>query len=138
MSAGVASGVVALVIEAHNRNGFRQQTPLGANAVKAILQYSSVAIPDADYLTQGAGEINAMGAIALASAIDTSKPVGSWWLARGVTPSTVIGGQTAVWTQNIIWGETVYGGDVVYQNNIVWGDNIIWGENIVWGDNVRR
>ena len=42
MAAGVASGVVALVLDAHNRNGFSQQTPLTANAVKAILQYSAI------------------------------------------------------------------------------------------------
>ena len=131
MAAGVTSGVVALVIEAHNRNGFLRQPPLTANTVKAMLQYSAIRVPGADYLTQGAGQINAAGAMALADAIDTSVPVGSWWLTKGVTPSSVIGGATNAWAQNIVWGDTVYGGDVVYRNNIVWGENIVWGDNII-------
>ena len=36
MGAGVASGVAALVVDAHNRNGFNSQKPLTANLVKAI------------------------------------------------------------------------------------------------------
>jgi serine protease AprX len=136
MAAGVTSGVVALVIDAHNKNGLHRQKPLTANLVKAILQYSAIPVSGADYLTQGAGEINAAGAIALSNAIDTSEAVGSWWLARGVTPASVIGGQTSSWAQNIVWGETVYGGEVVYRNNIAWGSNIVWGDNIVWGENV--
>ena len=70
MAAGVTSGVVALVLDAHNRNGFHRQPPLTANMVKAILQYSAIPVPGADYLTQGAGEINAAGAMALADAIE--------------------------------------------------------------------
>jgi serine protease AprX len=142
MSAGVASGVVALVLDAHNHNGLLQQPALTANEVKAILQYSAIALPNVDALSQGAGEINAAGAMALASSIDTSLPAGSWWLTQGVTPSTAIGGQAATWAQNIVWGDSVYGGDVVYRNNIIWGNNVIWGStniagaNIIWGSTV--
>jgi subtilisin family serine protease len=59
MGAGVATGVAALVVDAHNLNGFNRQKPLTANLVKALLEYSSIAVGDADYLTQGAGQINA-------------------------------------------------------------------------------
>ena len=141
MAAGVASGVVALVIDAHNHAGLKGPA-LTANEVKAILQYSAISLPNVDHLTQGAGEINAAGAIALASSIDTSMPVDSWWLTQGVTPSSVIGGQSTAWAQNIVWGDAVYGGDVIYRNNIVWGDNVIWGSttiagaNVIWGSGV--
>ena len=44
MGAGVATGVVALVVDAHNRNGFHRQKPLTANLVKAILEYSAIPV----------------------------------------------------------------------------------------------
>ena len=48
MAAGVASGVVALVLDAHNRNGFNQQPPLTPNAVKAILEYTAIPVAGAE------------------------------------------------------------------------------------------
>lgn len=91
MGAGVASGVAALVLDAHNRNGFSEQKPLTANLVKALLQYSAIPIAGFDYLTQGTDQINTQGAMLLADSIDTSEPVGEWWLAQGLEPSTSIG-----------------------------------------------
>ena len=44
MAAGVASGVAALVLDAHNSNDFTKQKPLTANLVKAMLQYSAIPI----------------------------------------------------------------------------------------------
>src|SRR5262249_52513665 len=71
MAAAVTSGVVALILEAHGQNGFNRQNALTPNLVKGILEYSAIDIEGADFLTEGAGEINAAGAIALASRIDT-------------------------------------------------------------------
>jgi serine protease AprX len=136
MSAGVVSGVVALAIDAHNRNAVGAQPPLTANVAKAILQFTAIPLAGADYLMQGAGEVNAAGAIDLAGAINTAQPVGSWWLMRGVTPATAIGDRSEAWSQNILWGDTVRGGNILYTHNIVWGENILWGENITWGENV--
>lgn len=133
MATGVTSGVVALLVQAHNQNGLRDRTPLTPNLVKAMLEYSAIPLAGFDYLTQGAGEINAAGAIALARAIDTDAPRGSWWLSAGVSPSTSIGGTSYVWGQNIVWGTTVRTGDAIYSNNILWGTNIVWGTNVVWG-----
>src|SRR5262249_24755858 len=59
MAAAVTSGVVALVLQAHNQNGFKHQAALTPNLVKGILQYSAIPIPGADYLTEGTGQINA-------------------------------------------------------------------------------
>jgi len=106
MATGVTSGVVALVLQQHNQNGLHRQKALTANLVKAMLQFSAVPVADADYLTQGTGEINAAGAIALAKVIDTSQPVGEWWLSTGIAPSSVIGNQTYAWSQEVIWVTT--------------------------------
>ena len=88
MAAGVTTGVVALVLQAN-----RGLTP---NTVKAILEYSSIRVlgddgKPVDALTQGAGQIQAAGALALARSIDPRASVGSPWLSSGIVPSTTIG-----------------------------------------------
>ena len=157
MAAGVVSGTVALIIEA-NRGAF-PNAPLSPNAVKAILQYTSLPVRDEqgveyDYLTQGAGSVNTAGAIELAARIDTSMPPASWWLTSGVDAWTVIDGQIQPWAETVGWGDAlsegpalyfnelawtqniVWGSNIVWGNNIVWGSNIVWGNNIVWGSNI--
>jgi len=59
--------------------------------VKAILEFSAIPVADADYLTQGAGEINAAGAIALASAINTADPLDSYWVHASIPGFSTIG-----------------------------------------------
>jgi serine protease AprX len=74
MAAGVATGVVALVLEANRTTlhaDLTNQAPLNPYAVKAILQYTATTLADSDALSQGAGEINADGAVALTRALDT-------------------------------------------------------------------
>jgi serine protease AprX len=131
MATAVTSGVVALILEAHADNGSNHQAPFTPNLVKGVLEYSAIAIPDTDYLTQGAGEINAAGAIDLARKIDTSKNLGMTWF-KNVTPLSVIGGASYSWSQHVIYGGTVYGSPSLTANNIVWSSNIVWGTNIVW------
>jgi serine protease AprX len=157
MSAGVTTGIVALMLEEHRSNGNRRQKPLTPNLVKAMLQFSAVPLPGADVFSQGAGAVNATGALALAGAIDTSTALGLMWLDHHVTPSSHIGGRHHAWSQRVIWGDEVLTGVLVYYNlpqwtvgasyedNIIWGtddslDNIIWGthalvefDNIIWG-----
>jgi serine protease AprX len=162
MAAAVASGVVADIIDAHNRAGYFKAKPLTVNAVKAILQFSAIPVAGADYLTQGAGEVNAGGAIALASAIDTSVTPGDWWLRSSVPALTVVGTKLYEWGRTVVWGETVLTGNLVFTSleswspaspwgahvawdgnfaqvkaaNIVWGSASTWASNIVWGDRV--
>ena len=133
MAAAVATGVVALELDA---NAHQATVPLTPNSAKAILEYTAIKMAKTDPLTQGAGQINAAGAVQLAGSINTAVPTGSWWLTSGVTGSSVIGGQTYNWAQNIIWGTSVIGGRFIYYNNLAWDDNIIWGTN-VGGRNVR-
>ena len=139
MAAAVTSGVVALVLQAHNENGYARQAAMTPNLVKGILQYSAIPIANADLLTQGAGQINAAGAILLSASIDTSKPMGAVWL-KSVTAASVIGGRTYFWGKRLLYGNTLRRGNPLHANNIVWGTNIVWGsyadresENIVWG-----
>jgi len=147
MAAGVTSGMAALVLEAN-----RGLTP---NALKMVLQYSSIPVKSddggyANALTQGAGSING-DAITLARAINPAAGLGANWLTASVTPSSTIGGLTYMWSQRMIWGNHIARGTGVIEEqrpawalNIVWGDgledddNIVWGnaadDNIVWGN----
>ena len=58
MAAPVVAGTVALMLQAN--------PALTPNAVKAILQYTAQQYPGYDALTQGAGFLNAVGAVRLA------------------------------------------------------------------------
>ena len=149
MAAGVVSGVVAAILQ-NNQH-------LTPNAVKMVLQYSSIPVKNddgtyLDALTQGAGSLNGSGAIMLARAINPTAAVGTQWLTASVTPSSTIGGETYVWSQRMIWGNHIARGTGVITEqrpawalDIVWGDgledddNIVWGnlnddDNIVWGN----
>ena len=70
MAAPIVSGIVAAMLQANRTK--HPDAPLTPNAVKAILQYTAIPLPGYDELTQGAGAVNAAGAIALAEAIDPS------------------------------------------------------------------
>ena len=122
MATAVTSGVAALVFEANRTAHTVLATtcvtaddvigwnlshycapaaapPLTPNAVKMILQYTALWAQDdlgVDYhwFTQGAGGVNAAGAIALATVIDTAVPVGDPWLVAPFEPSTAIAGET--------------------------------------------
>jgi serine protease AprX len=163
MAAGVVSGMVAVLLQNNEH--------LTPNTVKMVLQYSSIPVKKddgtyADVLTQGAGSLNASGAIALARAINPTASIGQGWLTTNVTPSSTLGGQTYVWSQRMVWGNhiargtgviseqrpawalnIVWGDGLENDDNIVWGnlnddDNIVWGnaldtdDNIVWGNNI--
>ncbi|HYM22148.1 MAG TPA: S8 family peptidase, partial [Vicinamibacterales bacterium] len=134
MATAVTSGVVALMLQAHNQSGYHHQAPLTANLVKGMLQFSAIKLNGGDVLTQGAGEINAAGAIALAGAIDTGAQ--NWWLGSLVLPASTIGNQVYTWSREVIYGANVLGGDVLYVNNIAWSTNVVWGTQAVWGAGV--
>jgi serine protease AprX len=153
MAAAVTSGVVAVVLEANQRAG---SPPLSPNAVKAVLEYSAIPVGNEDVITQGAGGLNAEGAISLARAINTSARPGEWWLRAPVVPYNVIGLNLYAWSQRVVWGDEVYTGGLLYRNlpswsvtaqwgddNIVWGtaaelfdDNIVWGTTETWARNI--
>jgi serine protease AprX len=130
MSAPVVAGVVADMLQAAQING----VTLTPNTVKAILQYTAIRVGNEDTLTQGAGQVNAAGAIKLASAIKRGTRSGQWWLSSPVAPFTVIAGEWHPWSQQILWGDRVIDGDHIYTNDPAWGTAIVWGDRLVWGD----
>jgi hypothetical protein len=106
--------------------------------VKAILQYTAQIYPSYNALTQGAGFLNAQGAVQLARFFRTAQS-GS----RMSIPSE--------WGKQVLWGNHRITGGVIRPNanafelGTTWGsafdsdgDNIVWGtlargDNIVWG-----
>jgi serine protease AprX len=168
MATGVVSGLVAIMIEAHDYAAYQRYQssrtyklttayvpppPLTPNAIKAMLQYSATPLHDAngvrfDALTQGAGEVDGLGALTLAYLADTSQPVGAAWMSA-VAPGTQFGDTYEAWSQQIVWGTALVSGtglievnQAAWQPSVVWGagefDKIVWGtcdddENIVWG-----
>ena len=148
MSAPVVSGTVALMLQAN--------PSLTPNLIKAILQYTAEIYPGYDPLEEGAGFLNALGAIRLAKFYASAHSAGDvvpvepiwgrqiFWgnhrLANGIMrPSANAWGNGVQWGaaktlgdsgDNIVWGTACGGGEC--------GDNIVWGtaadgDNIVWG-----
>ncbi len=140
MATAVTSGSIALLLEA-NRTANPGRPALTANAVKAILQYTSVGIHndlgiEYDPLRKGAGALNGKGAIQMAQAVDTSVPVGAPWLTFAPSPWTSIGGESMAWNQGVIWGSAVIWGSTTSVNETAWGSAVIWGSNVTWGSAV--
>jgi serine protease AprX len=146
MATAVTSGVIALMLEAHASTQGADAPPLTPNAVKGVLQYSTIEVRndlgiEYDPLRQGAGGLNGRGAIELGRAIDRSSAPGASWLDPSPSPWTVIGGETLAWKQAIIWGSAIVWGSTVPVNHPAWGSAIIWGsheawdEAIIWGSN---
>jgi hypothetical protein len=156
MAAPVGAATVALLLEAN--------PALTPNAVKAILQYTAEARPREPALAQGAGLLNARGAVRLArffaqpqnglgDPVDTVAGQSIVWARHliwgnyRVTGGVPLPGRNA-WATNVVWGEsrTPAGNLVVWgaanPDNVVWGekhaDNVVWGEllgdNVVWGE----
>ena len=153
MATPVVAGTVALMLQAN--------PTLTPNMVKAILQYTSQTYNGYNYMTQGAGFLNALGAVRLSRYFATGHKgdhypyMGAWskhilWGNRRVSGGVLTPGGTA-WGLNIVWGEshTPSGKNIVWGENctasdrncddIVWGNNIVWGnssatDNIVWGN----
>ena len=155
MAAPVVTGTVALMLQAN--------PTLTPNLIKALLQYTaqqyqdptSTTAPAKAYsaLRQGAGFLNALGAVRLAKfyanphAGDRVPVQKVWSKAFNWGSHRIKGGVIKVsanaWASNIVWGTAKTLGAT--GDNIVWGtacdicgDNIVWGtaangDNIVWG-----
>jgi serine protease AprX len=105
MAAPVVTGTVALMLQAN--------PALTPNLVKAILQYTAEASADYDALTQGAGFLNAKGAVQLAR-----------HLASPVTePFPAAGG----WSGRLIWGNRLVQGGRLTPEASAWPPSVVWG-----------
>jgi hypothetical protein len=106
MATPVVAGTVALMLQAN--------PALTPSAVKAILQYTAQPYPGYDTLTQGAGFLNAMGAVQIAqffAASGTTFPSSTQW----------------PWGTRLVWGnQLVQGGQLRAAVN-AWSTDVTWG-----------
>jgi subtilisin family serine protease len=134
MAAPVVSGTIALMLQAN--------PSLTPNLVKAILQFTAEVRPTYDALTQGAGFLNARGAVELA--VSTAAAAGQ------PAPAAVVA-DAAAWSQHVIWGNRRIAVDEIVTAASAWRTDVIWGSattpegtgipwgpeskayNIVWG-----
>ncbi len=132
MAAPVVAGTVAAMLQAN--------PSLTPNLVKAILEYTAEEHDGYHPLEEGAGFLNAVGAVKLAAFYAHAKP-GQAMPSQGV------------WSRHILWGNYEISGGVLvpsgnaYALDTTWGapqgfgdDNIVWGttcgfscDNVVWG-----
>jgi serine protease AprX len=118
MAAPVAAGTIALMLQAN--------PALTPNAVKAILQYTTQVYEGYDPLTQGAGFLNAKGAVELAR-----------YLAATVTTAYP---SAPDWSGHLVWGNHLASGGRFTAAANAWSLNVTWGdaatsagERIAWG-----
>jgi subtilisin family serine protease len=123
MAAPVVAATVALMLEAN--------PSLTPNAVKGILQFTAEAHPDYDHRTQGAGFLNARGAVQLARAF--GEPGG----AAAAQPHRA---DPVAWSGQILWSEAPVSGGVLTADANAWKPGVLWGagatpagDPIVWG-----
>ena len=122
MAAPVVSGTIALMLQAN--------PTLTPNLVKAILQYTAEARPAYDALTQGAGFLNARGAVELAVSVSAAPDQPA--------PAGVVADATP-WSQHVIWGNQRIAGGEILAAASAWRTDVIWGStttpegnDIVW------
>jgi len=112
MAAPVVSGTVALMLE--------ENPKLTPNAVKAILQYTAELRSSTSLLVQGAGMLNARGAVRLAKFF--------------ASPATTLGdmgdtiqGDWVPWARHLIWGNYRITGGMPLPGSNAWSTGVRWG-----------
>lgn len=124
MAAPVVSGIVALMLE--------KNPSLTPNLVKAILQHTAEN-RGYDVMTQGAGYVNAPGAVEAAVKI-TSAPDsigdGGYWLSQPLSGQSTIAGQGVIWVGQVLWGSSVLWGGA---DAIAFNFDALWDQGVLWG-----
>ena len=107
---------------------------LSPNAIKAILQFTAHRLEGVDESTQGAGLLNARGAIALAQWFAGAGDRASWEIVE-----TEAGG-TSDWGRRIIWGAARLTGAELPSRLPAWNPDVLWGarttpegDALTWG-----
>ena len=108
MASPVVAGAIALMLEANP-----ELTP---NAVKAILQYTAETRKGFDHFTQGAGFLNARGAVELSRSFGDPA-----WPAEFST-------DPVAWSRHIIWGNRRIGGKPLDAHANAWTPGVAWGD----------
>jgi len=126
MASPVVSGTIALMLQAN--------PALSPNQVKAALQFTAENRPGYDELTEGAGFLNARGAVELAQSL----------AAGGSFDAATPHADPTPWSGHVIWGNHQLSGGAVadaaafWRNGVLWGDARVHGssgenDNVVWG-----
>jgi len=117
MSAPVVAGTVALMLQAN--------PTLTPNAVKAILEYTAQPYAGYDRQTQGAGFLDAGGAVEMARSFAVA--------GGGDAPAPA-------WNAALIWGSRLVSGGRLRANASAWSSAVTWGspvtnagEAVDWG-----
>lgn len=117
MAAPVVAATVALMLEAN--------PDLTPNMVKAILHYTAERRPRYESVAQGAGFLNARGAVQLAMQLDGERPASA---------------DPIRWSRQILWGDRRIRGGTITMDASAWRTDVIWGasttpegEPVTWG-----
>jgi serine protease AprX len=113
MAAPIVSATIALMLQAN--------PALTPNQVKAILEFTAESRAGYDAMTQGAGFLNARGAVELAQAAATGASIQA--------PADPVR-----WSRHVIWGNRLVGERALAAANVnPWTTNVIWGAGGVFG-----
>ncbi len=107
MAAPVVAGTVALMLEAN--------PDLTPNLVKAILQYTAERRSRYDTTAQGAGFLNARGAVQLALQL----------AGKTVAPAAA---DPTRWSRQLVWGNTLIRGGIITAGANAWDLGVVWGQ----------
>jgi serine protease AprX len=152
MAAGIASGAVALVLQAHPNYSpdqvkellmataykFPQKTSIATDATTGVSYLSTY-----DLFTVGAGDLDVAAALASANTppqISMQSPAVTYNSRTGTVQ--LVSPNASLWGSNFLWGTmSLWGSAVVNSNMSLWGSNAAWGTsgtaafNSLWGSN---
>jgi serine protease AprX len=127
MSSPVVSGTIALILQAN--------PALTPSQIKAVLEFTAEYRDGYDGFTQGAGFLNARGAVELAQSL----------AAGGSLDPAAAHSDPTPWSGHVIWGNHLLSGAGVVRAAAVWDTGALWGSgsvpggspgedaNLVWG-----
>jgi serine protease AprX len=113
MASPVVSGTIALMLQAN--------PTLTPNLVKAILQFTAETRDGYNPLTQGAGFLNARGAVELAQSLTAAALA-----ATSTGPATIEQDRTP-WSRQVIWGNHRIAGGQLSPAANAWRTDVMWG-----------
>ena len=118
MAAPVVSATIALMLQAN--------PSLTPNLVKAILQFTAESHARYDALAQGAGFLNARGAVELAQSV----AAGASSADAAIVASAAGMRNAPAWSRRIIWGNQRVGAGRLLASATAWRTDVIWGSRL--------
>jgi hypothetical protein len=127
MASPVVTGTIALMLQAN--------PALTPNQIKAVLQFTAENRVGYDGLTEGAGFLNARGAVELAQSLAGGGGFDAGAPHDDPTP----------WSAHVLWGNHMLQGTAIASGAGLWDSGALWGtgdvqgaaagddDNIVWG-----